>query len=291
MWAGGGLIALALAVAPIGPYDTDTRALLFLGLYILLMTAAAWKTVPATAKLMGATSILGMVALLIQPDEKMLFIGSVALLFGTELAVDIYRRNRETQRLSLLSARLRSDLLKQNIRPHFLMNALTALMEWIETSPDDAVNFVDMLATEFRILIDFSDRSEVQMRSEVELCETHIKLMSQRLGSSITLHSENADLDSKIPPAIFHTLIENAFNHNDYRGEEVSFTLSSQTTKTGSRHQLSVPIIAPTDSPLGTGLGTRYVLARLEEFCGKAFRFRSEQVGSNWISEIEILRG
>ena len=171
------------------------------------------------------------------------------------------------------------------------MNSLTALMEWIETSPDDAVNFIDKLASEFRILIDFSDRKQVSLREEVELCRIHTELMGRRLGSEITLNVDAQDMSAMIPPAIFHTLVENAFTHNDYRNQSLEFKLTSETLEKSTRFTLSTPLVSPKKSPFSTGLGTRYVIARLEEFCGKAFRFRTEQVGSHWVSNIEILKG
>lgn len=287
-WAAGALAVMLLALLPLTTYDTDTKALLLLGFYMLGMGIYAFRRNNQNAPLMMAAVGAGMVALFIEPDQKMLFVATVTILFGIELAIDLFRRTREAQRLALLSARLRGDLLKHNIKPHFLMNSLTALMEWIETSPEQAVSFIDGMAEEFRLLSDFSDRRSVSLHEELALCRVHLDLMSQRLDSAITLVAEEVDLDDKVPPALLHTLVENAFSHNDYRSCNLELLLRQQPATAGRHYVFSVPMVRPRSSPVNSGLGTKYVESRLEEFCGKAFSFHSEQIGSDWVSHIKL---
>lgn len=290
-WALGTFGAIIAALPETMPFDTDTRALLLLGLYMLLLCAYARRTEPRRAALLAGGISVGMLALLVQPDQKMLFVATVTLLFGIELGVDLHRRKAETQRLELLSSRLRGDLLRQNIKPHFLMNSLTALMEWIETSPEDAIDYIDGLAEEFRLLSDFSGRNAVSFREELALCEVHLTLMSKRLESSITLKTSGVDPDISVPPAVFHTLIENALSHNDYRGKQIILELCMLRSGQDTVYEFRAPSEGHRPSSLNTGFGTRYVLARLEEFYGKAFRFTSEQIGSSWVSRIELFKG
>lgn len=290
-WALGAFGAIILALPETMPFDTDTRALMLLGLYMLMLCVYARGGEPRRARVLAGGIGAGMLALLVQPDQKMLFVATVTLLFGIELGVDLHRRKSETQRLELLSSRLRGDLLRHNIKPHFLMNSLTALMEWIETSPEDAIDYIDGLAEEFRLLSDFSDRNAVSFREELALCETHLALMSKRLESTITLETSNIDPDSSVPPAVFHTLIENALSHNDYRGKQIELELCMLTSETGPVYEFRAPFEGPKPSGLNTGFGTRYVTARLEEFYGKAFRFTSDQIGSSWVSRIELFKG
>ncbi len=290
-WALGAFGAIVTALPETMPFDTDTRALMLLGFYMLMLCAYAHRTEPRRAALLAGGIGVGMLALLVQPDQKMLFVATVTLLFGIELGVDLHRRKSEAQRLALLSSRLRGDLLRQNIKPHFLMNSLTALMEWIETSPEDAIDYIDGLAEEFRTLSDFSGRNAVSFREELALCEIHLALMSKRLESSITLKTSNIDPDVLVPPAVFHTLIENALSHNDYRGKQVELELCVLKSAQGTVYEFRAPAEGHKPSGLNTGFGTRYVLARLEEFYGKAFRFTSDQIGSFWVSRIELSKG
>src|SRR3546814_19410817 len=69
-----------------------------------------------------------------------------------------FRTVREQDMARYAAQRLELDLLKQHLKPHFLMNTLTALAGWIEESPHTAVRMVDALADEFRTLVDVFGR-------------------------------------------------------------------------------------------------------------------------------------
>lgn len=284
-WSLGLVGVIALSFMPIAGFDADVRALLWLGLFLAGLAVLAIGRHRHTSLLLLGAIAISLAALLYQPDSKLPFVATVALLFALELALNLRRQARKTQQLEVMSARLRSDLLKRNIQPHFLMNSLTALMEWIETDPDEAVAFIDKLAEEFRYLCDFADCDRVALRQELALCEAHIALMNQRLGSRMRLDNLSVrDPEAEVPPAVIHTLIENAFSHNDYRGAEGVFTLEQNERG----YRLSVPVIKARDSTLQSGLGTRYIEARMEEFCGGAFRFTSERLGSQWVSTLQF---
>ena len=87
----------------------------------------------------------------------------VCLLASLSLQSKKQRRQHETALVN--AARLEIELLKKNIQPHFLMNTLTSVMEWIEEDPTTGVKFIEALADEFRIL------SEVSNRARLLLCK------------------------------------------------------------------------------------------------------------------------
>ncbi|MFC4346418.1 histidine kinase [Kordiimonas lipolytica] len=289
MGAAGLALALALVAAPDGREDIWA----FAALQLLLMGAAA------LAAYRGRTAPglyfwghgMALAALAVDPLGKHPYLIAVTLLLAIDLGLDLRRRTREAQQLALVSERLRADLIKRNIQPHFLMNSLTALMEWVETSPEDAVDFIDGLATEFRLLADFAERQSVTLREELDLCRVHLRLMEQRFEARMTIETTGVDLQANVPPGILHTLMENAFTHNNYTGRDICFRLMAEELASGTRYHLRCPVTAgAVGTGLGTGTGTRYVIARLEEFCGKAFRFDARQVGSAWETIIEIGR-
>ena len=50
----------------------------------------------------------------------------------------------------LTNERLKMELIKKHIQPHFLMNSLTALEELIEQSPHQAIDFIQKLSELFK---------------------------------------------------------------------------------------------------------------------------------------------
>ena len=66
------------------------------------------------------------------------YYASMALLAGTLFVLQanaINRAERLRAEEKLKSSRLELELLKRQIQPHFIMNTLTALSEWILTNP------------------------------------------------------------------------------------------------------------------------------------------------------------
>lgn len=288
LWTAPAILLFPLSFIEYLGLDHDVRAfLLLLGYLTALSGYAAVSRVPG-ARLFLIGFAAAIVALVSGPSGKHLFLMVIALLLAADLGLDIRRRAAEAQRNALLSERLRADLIKRNIQPHFLMNSLTALMEWVETMPEQAVDFIDGLALEFRILSDFAERSTVTLREELELCKVHLNLMAKRLDAELSLETEGLDLDTPIPPAIFHTLFENAFSHNAYAGQTIAFHLTCDRELGLTRFTFRCPLLSSRGTALGTGTGTRYVTARLEECYGNAFRFASKPVGSHWETTIEI---
>lgn len=283
---------LILSLVPVAGIDQDTRAFGLLAVAMLGLSLYGWYLKRPAARIFSAGFALAALALALDPDQKHAFLIVITLLLASDLARDIRQRAQKAQQLALLSERLRADLVKRTIQPHFLMNSLTALMEWVETDPDEAVEFIDGLAQEFRLLADFADRNAVRLDEELALVKTHMALMSRRLSGHISLTVEADDTSLLVPPGIFHTLVENAFSHNNYSGQTTTFRLEVAPADGGTRFRLSVPVGEAGMTGLGTGLGTgtgsRYVTARLEEFCGKAFRFHGERVGSDWQTTIDI---
>lgn len=195
------------------------------------------------------------------------------------------RSLRETQQRR---ARLELELLKQQIQPHFLMNSLTALTEWVESNPAVGVRMIEALAEEFRSISSMTGAATVRMAQELELCRLHLRVMSLRQNQPFELRADNVRLDALVPPAIFHTLVENAVTHNHYTDGAV-FLLEEDSASPDRRiYRLRTPLVrtAPAKS---AGKGHRYIKARLRDVFGEHWRFSSgPQSAGEWLDSIEI---
>lgn len=292
-----------LSFIQLNAIDHDLRAFGLLSITLLMIACYGWLLGLKTSRLFIFGFTLSILALWIDPYFKHLFLIVITLMLAIDLAIDIKRRTADAMRQKLISERLRADLIKRNIRPHFLMNSLTALMEWVETAPDEAVEFIDGLATEFRMLDQFSEKTTVSLDEELTLCQTHLDLMSQRLNGTFILETNDINKAARIPPGIFHTLIENTFSHNNLAKTQGTFSLRSITSGDNITYIFTAPTSSlktdsssfsaskPVKQHIGTGAGTRYILARLEEFCGTHFSFTSKQVNANWQTTIQIEQG
>jgi hypothetical protein len=112
--------------------------------------------------------------------------------------------------------------------------------------------------------------------------------MSFRKAAQFDLTTTDVDLATRVPPGIFHTLMENALTHNRYSTRTV-FALEESTSSNGRKlFRLRTPMSERPATKPTSGTGHGYVRARLTEAFGKEWSFRSAADGDYWLDEIEI---
>ncbi|NAS30689.1 regulator [Flavobacteriaceae bacterium R38] len=189
------------------------------------------------------------------------------------------------------STRLRLELLKKNIQPHFLMNTLTSLIDWIEEAPKKGVLFIEALAKEFDIFNQIENKTMIPVAQEIELCRRHLEIMKYRKEINYFWQEENIDMEQKIPPGILHTLLENGITHSlPLEDNSIKFKLAYEanndykcytflTFATCARQEI-------TSREDGTGL--KYIKARLTESYHEYWDFTSKPVHHGWKNTIKI---
>ncbi|WP_263788791.1 histidine kinase [Salinibacter grassmerensis] len=218
----------------------------------------------------------------------------VGALLGT-LALRSQEQERRRRQAELTAVRLENELLKKHLQPHFLMNTLTAAMEWLEAEPEVGVRFVEALAEELRLLASISDQDTIPLRREIELCRLHLEVMGYRQDHTYRLCANGIDPEATVPPALLHTLLENALTHNRYDDLTVTFNLRGEALDGGRRYVLHAPRGANSDlssAETEEGTGLRYVEARLREQYGDDWTLQSVPTsgedGLAWTTTIEI---
>ena len=209
----------------------------------------------------------------------------VALLVS--LSIDLGREQRVHHATTLRAARLEAELLKKSIHPHFIMNTLTAVMEWIEENPKQGVRFLESLADELRLFLDVASRPLIPLQKELALCNAHLRIMSCRKAMQFELETTGVNGDKAVPPAIFHTLVENAISHNSYDDATVSFRLREERAGESRRYIFSAPLSTRQEHD-GGGVGMRYVKTRLEDSYPGRWSVQSFADGDWWQTSIEV---
>jgi hypothetical protein len=303
----GVLLIAAWQVSPLYHYKSMAAAIAaFIATAIAASSAAARGRRSAWLVLAGLA--ISAIVLRRNPSEfleQSFFMSFGAPLLGCVTAHVLQWREerRQAQAALLTSARLEVELLKKNIQPHFLMNSLASLLEVIEQSPAGAGPLIEALAGEFRILARISGEKLISLRQELELCECHLRVMSMRQGTSWRLEHHGLDLETPVPPALFHTLIENGITHSEGRARHRVFALSGEVRGGITRFVLVAPVAdegAPTSPAAhvngknctrkraGDGTGLRYVKARLEESFPGRWQLDAGPTPEGWRSTIEI---
>jgi LytS/YehU family sensor histidine kinase len=135
------------------------------------------------------------------------------------LAVAMQRRRYQAElsqaRLgaALQSAELR--LLKSQLNPHFLFNALNGVRALITEEPARARDAVTQLARMLRHTLASGDQDLVSLQVEMELVDDYLALESMRLAERLRVERDIAEAarGARIPAMLLQTLVENAIKH------------------------------------------------------------------------------
>jgi LytS/YehU family sensor histidine kinase len=114
--------------------------------------------------------------------------------------------------------------------------------------------------------------------------------MSLRHDAPLALRTEGVDEGRQLPPAILHTLIENALTHNHYP-QGATFQLREIVENARRRYELSCPPGRQGDSApsISSGTGLEYVRARLSEvFADRWTLTDGRAADGGWITRIEV---
>ncbi|GAB5520624.1 MAG: hypothetical protein RhofKO_28750 [Rhodothermales bacterium] len=296
-WVGGVAVLNALVLLSIDDHEMAALAVFACSL-TLALAVTAWAVVQQKAgarwAIAGILICLSVFAVARFDFMDEAFFPSFGVLVAgllTSLGLQTREARHQHEAALATAARLETELLKKHLQPHFLMNTLTSVMEWVETDPDRGVQAIEAVADELRTLAEVSGERLILMRRELALCRAHLEVMSHRKAVTFELVTESVDLEASIPPAVIHTLLENAVTHNAYSEGTVTFMLR-ETQEGGMRHlTLESPLAALRRTPRAEGGGTTYIRARLAEAFPRQWSFEAGERDRTWVTQIRTPGG
>lgn len=211
------------------------------------------------------------------------------MLILISLGLQINRQRRRYQEARLRSARLQIELLKKHLQPHFMLNTLTAVMEWLEREPKKGVAFIGLLAEEMKTLNRMAGETLVSLEEELQLCENHLKILAYRNEERNPLEMDCENPDLLIPPALILTLVENGVSYSLDEGI-VAFHIRQWVTPEGViRIEFKAMGVDVQAGKADEGTGTKYLRARLEESFPGRWKLNASGSGQTWTTDMEIL--
>jgi hypothetical protein len=212
------------------------------------------------------------------------------LFLNGSLARRLTRQSLAYQENNLRGARLEIELLKKNIQPHFLLNSLRSITDWLEKEPKVAARLVNSLAAELRMMLKLSGERIIPLAEEIGLCRSHLEVMALRGHRALSLESRGVDGGELIPPMVLHTLLEMGLEEAAEGPGAIRFLLAARPGK-GLRLRLShdAPLRARWQRPPDE-TGLQYVRARLEEAFPARWNLRVGPAaeGGAWQAEIGV---
>jgi two-component system, LytTR family, sensor kinase len=134
-------------------------------------------------------------------------------------ALDLRRRARARElaasELRALLAQTQLQVLRTQLNPHFLFNALNTVSELIETEPRTAIRMVARLGDFLRLTLKGSTAETVTLGSELALVDGYLDVERARFEARLHVRVDVAPeiLSVEVPPLILQPLVENAVRH------------------------------------------------------------------------------
>ena len=166
---------------------------------------------------------------LIRQQERIVYLAvSVVLLLLFAVGALLYFKNKRENDLHLIQ--LRQQLLRSQMNPHFLFNALGSIQNFMyKNETKKAASYLGNFARLTRSILEQSAEEFILLSDEVELLKNYLELEQIRGKNNFTYTidvDKNIDTEFvKIPPMLVQPFVENAVKHGlrniDYAGDLV----------------------------------------------------------------------
>jgi len=123
---------------------------------------------------------------------------------------------REKEQLEKANVQSQLEILKNQVKPHFLFNSLNTLATLIPEDKDQSVKYVESLAKVYRYILELKDKKLISLHEELECIQSYLFMLQIRFGDNLKVNiNENGLTESHhIVPLSLQLLIENAMKHN-----------------------------------------------------------------------------
>ena len=211
------------------------------------------------------------------------------------------------RRQQLQSARLESRLaaaqvqvLRRQLQPHFLFNALNTISSTLYDDPEAADEMIDRLATLLRYSLRTAHTDEVPLRDELDTVEAYVAIMSARFGDRLNIeqHIDPELHDAKVPSMILQPLVENAIRHGGVESDgQAVIDIRAYLIGQGSEDERLVLEVEDdglgvrddTD-PLSTGVGLSTTAERLALLYGGRQSMTAENSSTGFLVRLQLPR-
>lgn len=227
-------------------------------------------------------------SLVFKLDNLGMIIFALLMIFNS--ARSILSKTQQLNETQHKLAQLEYQFVKKHIQPHFLMNSLMSLQQLVNKDPETAGQMIEALSEEFHLLTIMSKQNLVPIEQEIDMCRTHLTIMSIQQRASYQLQIEGISGEEEVPPAIFHTLVENGVTHGYSGNENAEFLLSKTTTPHGVSYQLfnDGQVNETPNNKKSSGSGLNYIKARLEAWRPGQWTLSAGKVTGGWQTTIKI---
>jgi hypothetical protein len=205
-----------------------------------------------------------------------------ALYFVINFWIEWKIQTEQTEKANLLAQSAQLQMLRYQLNPHFLFNALNSIRALIEENKQLARSMVTELAEFLRYALLSKNYSDIPLSHEVEAIRHYFAIEKKRFESKLKVKIDIEPPAEQFPVLSFliHPVVENAVKYG-MRTSAMPLEISLSATVTGDRLRVEVRNSGHwveqdrnETEEQGTGTGLRNVQQRLENAFPENHAFR-----------------
>jgi sensor histidine kinase YesM len=206
------------------------------------------------------------------------------------IAIAYFTLKQQTEEILLQKSQAELNLLKSQVQPHFLFNALNSIYYRVYKVDPPSAGLIERLSDIMRYFVDESPKDEVPVSTEVAFIENYMELERIRIRHGATVNFEKGyNPELHIPPMLLMTFVENIFKHGidkSRKQNQVTISLVQQDNyllfKTINRKA------DPATANQPGGFGIINLTKRLRMLYGEKFELTIDNDGELYIAFLKI---
>jgi sensor histidine kinase YesM len=220
-----------------------------------------------------------------EPISVWTFLNGVVIcgvIFGVAYARHYSQNLHEAElnraKLQYLAKESELRMLRSQIKPHFLFNALNSVYAMIESDPREAREMLVKLSELLRSSLSAADKEFMTLKEDCEFARRYLDIEKVRLGDRLIVKTEvdEGALSTTVPSLILQPLVENAIKHGASR-TALPVTVTISARRRGDTLELVVSdtgagMDPQADQAAEGGYGLLNLRARLDSVYGDGYK-------------------
>ncbi|MFD2203107.1 sensor histidine kinase [Shivajiella indica] len=162
------------------------------------------------------------------------------------------------------------ELLKSQLNPHFLFNALNSIKALVLIDAEKAREAIIKLSELLRFTLNYEKIKLISLSDEIDEVIKYLELEKIRFGNrlEVLIDLQEETLDAKVPPAMVLTLVENAIKHGITKLPDGGI-IKIDSSINSKKIKIEVTNTGTIDSNDHKGIGMKNIRQRLQGLFGE----------------------
>ncbi len=197
---------------------------------------------------------------------------------------------QEKLQLENLAKTTELELLKSQLNPHFLFNALNSIKALVIINPEQSRDVIVKLSELLRFTLQYGKEKFIILKQELDEVKKYLELEQLRFGNRLQVHYtiDATTMHQPVPPALLLTLVENAIKHGVAKQMGAAVIEVQTHPSPQGFFTITVRNSGKFEPAQTEGIGLKHLTKRLEELYNGKAQFTIRQQGDQVWAQLQL---